>query len=271
MLSEEHEIYVRIVFSFVGGAVIGLQREFINKFYLFPPIRGMAGIRTHIIVCMCCCLLQCMSIYAYSDIITGSVNRDPARLSTGCVVGVGFLGAGVIFHPSGRTVHGLTTATTIFLSMAIGLCIGIGWYIEAIIAGSIALLTLILLSGDVNISLSHNTVIHVTLNINKTMERSLLLVQRMFVVDGLISDLNGSTITTRYNDNINQNNSNTNTNNNGNNDSHRASSQLEFYMRLYKGVFLDHIIERVRSSPNVTNFQLTASLSLLTLESLQSS
>ena len=90
---------------------IGLERE----------RRGRsAGLRTHMLVGVGSCLTMIISIYGFPQ--TG-MNRDVARLCAAVVTGVGFLGAGAIIHRNSG-VRGLTTAATIWIVMAIGLCCG---------------------------------------------------------------------------------------------------------------------------------------------------
>ena len=66
--------------------------------------------------------------------MTGSSARgdptDPTRMAQGIMTGIGFLGAGVIFK-EGLTVRGLTTAASIWITAAIGILIGIGFYYAA--------------------------------------------------------------------------------------------------------------------------------------------
>src|SRR5688500_19760644 len=63
---------------------------------------------------------------------------DPTRMAQGIMTGIGFLGAGVIFK-EGLTVRGLTTAASIWMTAAIGILVGVGFYLPAVI-GSIATL-----------------------------------------------------------------------------------------------------------------------------------
>lgn len=87
-----------------------------------------AGLRTHLLVGVGSCLVMIISIYGFPQI---SGSRDPARLAAQVVAGVGFLGAGAIIHNNGG-IKGLTTASTIWLVMAIGLCCGSMNFILAI-------------------------------------------------------------------------------------------------------------------------------------------
>ena len=100
-----------ILLSLVLCGVVGLERE----------KRGRsAGLRTHLLVGMGSCILMIISIYGFPKT---TFTRDVARLAAGVITGVGFLGAGAIIHSQGG-IKGLTTASTIWLVMAIGMACG---------------------------------------------------------------------------------------------------------------------------------------------------
>lgn len=100
-----------VIICIVLCGIIGYERE----------KRGSsAGLRTHLLVGVGSCLVMFISIYGFPQDVG---NRDVARLAAQAVTGVGFLGAGTIIH-NNRGVKGLTTASTIWLSMAIGLACG---------------------------------------------------------------------------------------------------------------------------------------------------
>jgi putative Mg2+ transporter-C (MgtC) family protein len=56
---------------------------------------------------------------------------DPTRVIQGIVTGIGFLGAGVIMR-EGFSISGLTTAASIWGASAIGVLVGVGFYLAAI-------------------------------------------------------------------------------------------------------------------------------------------
>lgn len=114
--------------------VIGFERE----------KRGRsAGLRTHLLVGVGSCMIMIVSIYGFPLIFSGgSLNRDSARLAAQVVAGVGFLGAGAIIHNNGG-IKGLTTASTIWLVMAIGLCCGSMNFILAIGSTLVVMLVLV--------------------------------------------------------------------------------------------------------------------------------
>ena len=67
-----------------------------------------------------------------------AIRTDPTRMAQGIMTGIGFLGAGVIFK-EGLTVRGLTTAASIWITAAIGILVGVGFYLPAVI-GTLATL-----------------------------------------------------------------------------------------------------------------------------------
>lgn len=123
------EMVLRLLLAAALGAVIGYQRERAGK---------QAGLRTHILISSGAALIALVSIYGF-----GSAS-DPARVAAGVVVGVGFLGAGVILHREGGIVAGLTTAATIWVMAGIGLAAGVGLYVVAAVATAIVLGVLVI-------------------------------------------------------------------------------------------------------------------------------
>lgn len=125
-------VAIRIFLAAFLGAIIGIEREIKNR---------AAGFRTHIIVSVGACLIMLIGVHGIGELST-DMARDIARLAGQVVSGIGFLGAGTILQKKDR-VSGLTTAATLWLSAAIGLAVGIGYYEGAIIATVICLITLI--------------------------------------------------------------------------------------------------------------------------------
>lgn len=111
----EVDVILRLIMAAVVGGVIGMDRERAHKW---------AGIRTLLLVCLGSALFTVVSIFGFGD------PADPARLAAGIVVGIGFLGAGVILH-SEKGVMGLTTAAAVWAVAAIGVAIGCGLYLIA--------------------------------------------------------------------------------------------------------------------------------------------
>jgi putative Mg2+ transporter-C (MgtC) family protein len=134
-----HELLVmsaRIFGALLIGALIGLERSFHGR---------PAGFRTHALVCVASALLMLVTVYQnewMTQVAIDAIRTDPTRMAQGIMTGIGFLGAGVIFK-EGLTVRGLTTAASIWITASIGILVGIGFWVPAII-GTLA--TLIVLS-----------------------------------------------------------------------------------------------------------------------------
>ena len=125
---------IRLSLAFILGGVIGLERE---------KKGGNAGLRTHILVTIGSALVMLTSLYIY-DTYQGEGVVDPGRLAAGVVTGIGFLGAGTIIR-SKEGIRGLTTAASIWISAAIGLAVGCGYFSAAIIVTGASYLALSLL------------------------------------------------------------------------------------------------------------------------------
>jgi putative Mg2+ transporter-C (MgtC) family protein len=119
----ELEFLVRIAFCLGLGAAIGVERE----------LRGKpAGISTNCFVMAGACLFTFVSM---------SVDpNSPARIAAQVVSGVGFLGAGMILKSEGDKVKNLTTAAAVWFAAAIGMVIGYGWFVIALVAAAYAIL-----------------------------------------------------------------------------------------------------------------------------------
>lgn len=128
-MSDFSEILIRLLISIVLGALIGIERERRNR---------PAGLRTHILVSLGSALFTITSIQFSKSF----GNVDPSRIAANIVTGIGFLGAGAIMK-EGLTIKGLTTAATIWVSSAIGLACGMGYYIPAILTSISTLIILI--------------------------------------------------------------------------------------------------------------------------------
>ncbi len=126
------EILVRLVGSMLMGAIVGLEREFTHR---------PAGMRTHMLVSLGSCAIMVISQLLFVQYRPFGAVPDPARLSAQVVTGVGFLGAGTIMR-EGPTVKGLTTAASLWAVACLGIAIGGGMYLVAIVGIVCVLLTL---------------------------------------------------------------------------------------------------------------------------------
>jgi putative Mg2+ transporter-C (MgtC) family protein len=135
MAQEYFEILFRIIAALAAGGLIGLERSH----------RGRpAGFRTHALVCLASSLLMLVTVYESHWFPREAASRvvlDPTRLAQGIMTGIGFVGAGAIIK-EGFTVRGLTTAASIWITAAIGILTGIGFYFAAFIGTLLSLGTL---------------------------------------------------------------------------------------------------------------------------------
>jgi putative Mg2+ transporter-C (MgtC) family protein len=134
---EELVIIVRILGAVVIGAAIGFERTFHGR---------PAGFRTHALVCVASSLLMIVTVYQnewMTAVPADAIRTDPTRMAQGIMTGIGFLGAGVIFK-EGLTVRGLTTAASIWVTAAIGILVGIGFWFAAVL-GALATLAILAL------------------------------------------------------------------------------------------------------------------------------
>jgi putative Mg2+ transporter-C (MgtC) family protein len=129
------EIAVRLVAALAVGGFIGLERSYHGR---------PAGFRTHALVCMSTSLLMLVTVYEtrwFPEVSQARIALDPTRLAQGIMTGIGFLGAGTIIK-EGLSVRGLTTAASIWITAAIGILVGIGFYFPAAVATALTLGTL---------------------------------------------------------------------------------------------------------------------------------
>lgn len=127
------QMIVRLLIAMALGAVMGWEREYIGK---------EAGIRTSMLVTGGAAMFAIMGLMLPYIVATSPANLDEviARNSgfltviANIVVGVGFLGAGIIFKDKER-VHGLTTAAVVWAAAAIGALVGMGLLGFGIFAG----------------------------------------------------------------------------------------------------------------------------------------
>ena len=118
---------IRLLLAGLLGGLVGFQREEIGK---------AAGIRTLALISIGACLFASLSLLGFSP-----TNN---QLVANVVVGVGFLGTGAIIHREQGVIEGMTTAATIWVSAAIGVAAGIGFYFIAIGATAIVFVVLLL-------------------------------------------------------------------------------------------------------------------------------
>jgi len=126
---------LRLGVAAVLGGAIGFERELRDR---------EAGLRTHMIVCLGAALFTLVSAYGFRDFLASGdpvIRADPTRIAAQIVTGIGFLGAGAIIR-QGLSIRGLTTAATLWVSAAIGIAAGAGYYSGAVLATAVTLFAL---------------------------------------------------------------------------------------------------------------------------------
>jgi putative Mg2+ transporter-C (MgtC) family protein len=126
---------LRLLVALAFGGLIGLERSHHGR---------PAGFRTHALVCLSTALLMLVTVYEtrwFPGISQGRIALDPTRLAQGIMTGIGFLGAGTIMK-DGLSVRGLTTAASVWITAAIGILVGIGFWFPATLATALTLGTL---------------------------------------------------------------------------------------------------------------------------------
>ncbi|WP_248924660.1 MgtC/SapB family protein [Paenibacillus hamazuiensis] len=141
------EIALRLLLAAALGGAVGFERGWKQR---------SAGFRTHILVSIGAALLMILSIYGFGGLHADPINHpgdpsvepnllaDPSRLAAQVISGMGFLGAGVIFT-KGKAVFGLTTAASVWVVAATGLCVGAGFFFCAVVLAAMVLLVQLVL------------------------------------------------------------------------------------------------------------------------------
>lgn len=134
MAIDAWDVFLRMLCAMAVGMVIGTEREYSNR---------PAGMRTHILVALGACAVMLTGQMIFSQYSAFGATPDPARLPAQVITGVGFLGAGTILR-EGPTVHGLTTAASLWAVACLGVAAGAGYYSIALIGMVFILITLTL-------------------------------------------------------------------------------------------------------------------------------
>ena len=128
----EFIMIVHVILALFLGAILGWQRENWGK---------SAGPRTYALVAGGSALFTILSVSAFGT--------DVSRVASQIVVGIGFLGAGTILHKENR-VEGLTTAAGLWMTAAIGMAVGVQYYILAVVVSLLVLAIFMMDKKDKN-------------------------------------------------------------------------------------------------------------------------
>jgi len=126
------EISIRLLIATFFGSIIGWEREIKSR---------PAGLRTHVLVCVGSTIIamiqkqimfESLQTAVSFPELSGIIRSDPARLICQVLGGIGFIGAGTIVRNK-NSVHGITTAASLWVTAVVGLSIGMGYYRIAIL------------------------------------------------------------------------------------------------------------------------------------------
>lgn len=123
-------ITVRLVLALLLGGLIGMERGRHGR---------AAGMRTHVLVCVGACMTALVGLFM-------SDTADATRIAAQVISGIGFLGAGTIMIRNQSVITGLTTAAGVWCTATIGIALGYGFYLAALIATVITIVTATLLT-----------------------------------------------------------------------------------------------------------------------------
>ena len=148
-----------LLLHLLGAAAVGLLLGYERTYH-----GRAAGMRTYALVCVASAMLTVINGYPaqwYGGLAMTPSTADPTRVIQGIMTGIGFLGAGVIMK-EGFTIRGLSTAASIWMTAAIGIIIGIGFYGAAL---SATLITVVAMTGLGHLEkmLPHQTTLHLSL------------------------------------------------------------------------------------------------------------
>lgn len=127
----QFDIIYRLIMAATLGAILGLEREYVGK---------SAGLRTYMLVCFGSALFTILSFDGLSSYV-GISSFDPSRVISQIVVGVGFIGAGLIIFQENK-IRGLTTAAEMWVVAGIGATVGLELYAVAVFSTVFILLVL---------------------------------------------------------------------------------------------------------------------------------
>lgn len=119
------QIIIQLILAVVLGGLVGLEREYKRK---------EAGLRTYALVCLGATLFTMISFAGFEQFLwKEGVSFDPSRVAAQVVLGIGFIGAGLIIY---RRLHieGLTSAAGLWVTAAIGVAVGCQLYLAALVS-----------------------------------------------------------------------------------------------------------------------------------------
>jgi len=147
------EVAAKLLIATVCGGVVGIERGKKNR---------PAGFRTYILVCVGAALTIILGQYLFAmdptwrSVSENLVKTDVSRFGAQVINGIGFLGAGTIIVTGRQQVKGMTTAAGLWASACMGLAIGAGFYVGALIGCVLIIVTIVFFTRFESLILSHS-------------------------------------------------------------------------------------------------------------------
>ena len=130
---QQLRIIIQLLLAVFLGGLMGIEREYVGK---------AAGVRTFSLVSLAACLFTILSREAFNVFLgIEGISYDPSRMAGNVIIGIGFLGAGLIIF-RGIKIEGLTTAAALWAVSAVGMAVGCRFYVIAIFAALLVVLIL---------------------------------------------------------------------------------------------------------------------------------
>ena len=147
------DVVARLLIAAVCGGVVGIERGRKNR---------PAGFRTYILVCLGAALTMVLGQYLFfmeslwRNVETVFPTTDISRFGAQVINGIGFLGAGTIIVTGRQQVKGMTTAAGLWASACMGLAIGAGFYMGAIICCALIILAMMFFTRFESFVITHS-------------------------------------------------------------------------------------------------------------------
>lgn len=130
LIDPQIKIILELCLATFLGSLVGLEREYKRK---------EAGLRTYALVCLGSALFTIISFNGFGAYQgEQGISFDPSRIIGQVVLGIGFIGAGLIVYRQTH-IEGLTTAAGLWVAAAIGVSVGVGFYLIAVFAAFLAI------------------------------------------------------------------------------------------------------------------------------------
>lgn len=166
------DVCARLLIAALCGGIIGIERGKKNR---------AAGFRTYILVCVGAALTMVLSTYMFEmekiwrTVSTNFPKTDISRFGAQVINGIGFLGAGTIIVTGRQQVKGMTTAAGLWASACMGLAIGAGFYVGALIGCALIIITIVFFTRIESLILSHSKNINLYIEFEDTDDLSKII------------------------------------------------------------------------------------------------